>query len=43
METRGKEGGEWIDRAQDMVKWWACVNTVLNLRVSLSAGHFFYS
>jgi len=41
----GKKVGRsgWIDRAEDMVKWLACVNTVLNLRVPLSAGYFLFS
>jgi hypothetical protein len=27
------DGANWIRLAQDRVQWWACVNTVMNLRV----------
>jgi hypothetical protein len=30
----GIEGENWIQLAQDRVQWRACVNTVMNLRVS---------
>ena len=26
-------GGDWMDLDQDMDRWWAIVNTVINLRV----------
>ena len=29
----GVGGMDWIDRAQDMDRWWTLVNTVMNLRV----------
>jgi hypothetical protein len=29
----GIDGANWIQLAQDRVQWWACVNTVMNLRV----------
>jgi hypothetical protein len=29
----GNDGMNWIELAQDRVQWWACVNTVMNLRV----------
>jgi hypothetical protein len=29
----GIDGANWIRLAQDRVKWWAFVNTVVNLRV----------
>jgi hypothetical protein len=29
----GIDGANWIRLAQDGVQWWACVNTVMNLRV----------
>jgi len=33
----------WIDLAQDRDKWWAVVNTVMNLRIPYNAGIFFIS
>jgi hypothetical protein len=27
------DGANWIQLAQRRVQWWACVNTVMNLRV----------
>jgi hypothetical protein len=30
----GIDGTNWIQLAQDKVQWRACVNTVMNLRVS---------
>jgi hypothetical protein len=29
----GIDGAKWIQPAQDMVQWRACVNTVMNFRV----------
>jgi hypothetical protein len=29
----GIDGANWIQLAQDRVQWWACVNTVMSLRV----------
>jgi hypothetical protein len=29
----GVDGTNWIQLAQDRVRWWASVNTVMNLRV----------
>jgi hypothetical protein len=29
----GRDGGDWMDMAQDRDQWRALVNTVLNLRV----------
>jgi hypothetical protein len=29
----GLDGANWIQLAQDSFLWWACVNTVMNLRV----------
>jgi hypothetical protein len=34
LRETGIEGANWIRLAQDMVQWWAFVNTVMNLRVS---------
>jgi hypothetical protein len=30
----GIDGANWIQLAQDRVRWWASVNTVMNLGVS---------
>jgi hypothetical protein len=30
----GINGANWIQLAQDRVRWWAFVNTVMNLRVT---------
>jgi hypothetical protein len=32
--TLGRYGANWIQLAQDKVQWRACVNTIMNLRVS---------
>jgi hypothetical protein len=29
----GIDGVNWIQLAQDMIQWWACVNTVMNLQI----------
>jgi hypothetical protein len=29
----GIDGANWIQLAQERIQWWACVNTVMNLRV----------
>jgi hypothetical protein len=29
----GIDGANWIRLAHDRVQWWACLNTVMNLRV----------
>jgi hypothetical protein len=34
---------DWIGLAEDRDKWWALVNTVLNLLVPKSNGNFFTS
>jgi hypothetical protein len=36
----GWDGVDWIDGAQDMDKWRALVDTVLNFRVPYNAGKF---
>jgi hypothetical protein len=33
LRETGIDGTNWIHLAQDRVRWWACVNTVMNLRV----------
>jgi hypothetical protein len=45
MDLMDKEidGANWIQLAQDRVRWRACVNTVMNLRVPKKAGYFFTS
>jgi transposase len=34
LREKGIDGVNWVQLAQDMAQWWACVNTVMNLRVS---------
>jgi len=38
----GWEGVEWINRAHDVDKWQAVVNTVMNLWVYKMQGFFFF-
>jgi hypothetical protein len=33
LRETGIEGANWIQLAQDRVRWWACVKTVMNFRV----------
>jgi len=33
MDLREVGGGDWMELAQDRDRWWALVNTVMNLRV----------
>ena len=37
------EGMDWIDLAEHRDKWWALVNTVINLRVTQNARNFLRS
>jgi hypothetical protein len=37
----GIDGVNWIRLAQDMVQWWAFVNTVMNFRVPYRKQDFF--
>jgi hypothetical protein len=37
------EGVNWIYFAQDSDKWWALVNTVMNLQIPCKAGNFLTS
>jgi hypothetical protein len=37
----GWKGMDWIHLAQDRDRWWALVNTVMNLQVPLKAGNRF--
>jgi hypothetical protein len=37
----GIDGANWIQLAQGRVQWWACVNTVMNLRVPEESRIFF--
>ena len=34
---------DWIDVAQDSDRWWAVVNAVMNLPVSIKCGEFLTS
>jgi len=34
----GCEGVEWFELAQDRVKWWVFVNTVMNIQKCLKTG-----
>ena len=36
-------GMDWIDIAQDSDRWWAVVNAVMNLPVSIKCGEFLTS
>jgi hypothetical protein len=33
LREKGIDGENWIQLAQDRVQWWACMNTVMDLRV----------
>jgi len=43
LQEVGRGGMDWIDLAQDMDRWWALVNGVMNLRVPYNAGNFLTS
>jgi hypothetical protein len=40
LQEVGCESMDWIDQAEDRDKWWALVDTVMNLRVPQNVGHF---
>jgi hypothetical protein len=33
LREKGREGGDWIQLAQDRGQWWVFVNAVMNIRV----------
>jgi len=39
----GTGGMDWIELTQDGDRWWALVNTVMNLGVPYNVGSFFTS
>ena len=43
LQDVGYGGMDWIDVAQDMDRWRALVNAVMNLRVPLNTGSFLTS
>jgi hypothetical protein len=43
LQEVGCEGMDWIDVAQDMDRWRALVNAVMNLPVQYNAGNFLTS
>jgi hypothetical protein len=42
-KKRGDGGMDWIDLAQDRVRWRAVVNAAMNLRFPYNAGNFLTS
>jgi len=43
LEEMSCRGMEWIDLAQDMDRWRAVVNAVMNFRTPYSSGNFLAS
>jgi hypothetical protein len=33
LRKTGIDGANWSQLARDRVQWWACTNTIMNLRV----------
>jgi hypothetical protein len=42
LKGMGREGVDWIRRAQGRDQWWAPVGTVMDLQVTQNSGHFIW-
>ena len=43
LQELGCEGMDWVEQAQDTDRWWALVNTVMNLRYAQNGGNILTS